>query len=302
MAAGRLESSRGGHYEQALERYRRVTELQPRNVEAWLRIAETNDRLDLRKEAIESYRKAIGLDPGYYEAYQEFGVFFYNRGEYERAVEQFRDAISRAPGFYEAYTNLGATLNKMGNDSAAEQALLASLKLKETYSALNSLAAMRAFQKRDADALVLYKRALKLRPDNVIVLLNLGDSSRREGLHAEAKTYYRRGSELASKELRNDPRNGRTRAFLGYFAARLGDQRRAEEETEQALQLASSHEGVIRRAVLTYEMLGRRDRALEIAGTATPDLLRELDRHPDLADFREDPRFKELKVKREKGG
>jgi hypothetical protein len=52
---------------------------------------------------------------------------------------------------------------------------------------------------------------------------------------------------------------------------------------------------VIRRAVVTYEMLGKRDRALEIAATATPDVLRELARQPDLADFSRDPRFLQMK-------
>ena len=56
---------------------------------------------------------------------------------------------------------------------------------------------------------------------------------------------------------------------------------------------------VIRRAVVMYEMLGRRDRALEITETAPSDVLRELDRQPDLADFRLDPRFIQLKATRE---
>jgi tetratricopeptide (TPR) repeat protein len=135
---------------------------------------------------------------------------------------------------------------------------------------------------------VLYKRALALDPRSYIILVNLGDSSRREGLPDEAGAYYQRGSEIASADLQNDPKNGRTRAFFGYFAARLGDRRRGEQEIEQALQFAPRDKTVIRRAVLTYEMLGHRDRALQIGETATPDVLRELDRHPDLADFRQD--------------
>ena len=35
---------------------------------------------------------------------------------------------------------------------------------------------------------------------------------------------------------------------------------------------------------------------------ATPDLLRELDRHPDLADFSQDSRFKQLVAKNPNGG
>src|SRR6185436_232784 len=135
---------------------------------------------------------------------------------------------------------------------------LASLKLKETARTLNSLAATRAYQKRDAEALVLYKRALDLDPRNYIILMNLGDSSRREGLGEKAAAYYRQGGDLASAELQNDPKNGRTRAIFGYFAGQLGDHSRSEQEIEQALQFAP-HDKIVRRlAIVAYEMRGRR--------------------------------------------
>jgi hypothetical protein len=66
---------------------------------------------------------------------------------------------------------------------------------------------------------------------------------------------------------------------------------------EQALQLSPSDSEVIRRAVLTYEMLGERDRALAVAERATSSVLHELDRHPDLAVLSQDSRFRELIAK-----
>jgi hypothetical protein len=53
---------------------------------------------------------------------------------------------------------------------------------------------------------------------------------------------------------------------------------------------------------LIYEMSGRRKLALDIAGRATNQVLHELDRHPDLAEFRQDPRFIELMMKSRNGG
>ena len=301
LAAGRLDFSRG-RYERALQNYQSVAERQPRNVEVLLRMAAVDEKLDLAKEAIEHYQKAIALEPDYYETYEEFGVFYYGRGEYENAAKQFRKVIQLAPRFINARINLGATLNDMGRDDAAAEALQASLRIKETGRALNSLAAIKAYQGRDADALILYKRALALDANNPIILLNLGDSSRRVSLDADSRLYYQRGSERALAELQNNPRSGPMRAFVGYFAARMGDARRGRQEIDQALQLEPQHKTVIRRAVVTYEVLGERDLALRSAAKATPDLLRELDRHPDLADFRRDPRFRELKAKMQNGG
>jgi hypothetical protein len=74
----------------------------------------------------------------------------------------------------------------------------------------------------------------------------------------------------------------------------LGDRARAEDEIGQALQLSPADGKVIRRAVLTFQALGLTDRALEALSHATPELLRELARHPDLAEFRQNPRFLQL--------
>jgi tetratricopeptide (TPR) repeat protein/TolB-like protein len=300
LAAGRMDES-SGHEEQALDSYRRVAERQPRNVEVWLRIASVNQVLKRTKETIESYRRAIALDPRYYETYEELGVFYFHGGEYAKAAEQFRRVNALAPRFTNGYTNLGAALSEMGQDGAAETALARSLAIQQTPRALNSLAAIRAYQKRDAEAIVLYKEAYARDPGNYICLLNLGDSCRRERMTAESADYYHRGMEVALASLKQNPRDALARAYLASFAAFLGDRSRGEQEIEQALQLGPSEKVVIRRAVVLYETLGHRDRALAIAETATPETLRELDRHPDLADFREDSRFRELKAKKEKG-
>jgi hypothetical protein len=89
---------------------------------------------------------------------------------------------------------------------------------------------------------------------------------------------------------------------VAYIAARFGDRKRAEDEIAQALQLSPGETKVIRSAVLTYEALGQRDRAIQVLNTATPDLLRELDRQPDVADFSRDSRFRQLVARNSNGG
>jgi tetratricopeptide (TPR) repeat protein len=301
LAKGRLEAA-NGHYEAALNCYRRVAEIQPRNLEVVLRIADMNGLLGLPAEAIQSYRNAIALDPAYYESYEEFGSFLFHRGEYSKAADQFRKVIQLAPKFYNAYANLGSTSTYMGRDEEAEKALIASLKIKENAGALNSLAALRAYQRRDVEAVALYKRALVLDPSSHVFLLNLGDSSRRLGLAQDALAYYEKGSVIALEQVNANPRDGAARAYLASFAARLGDRARAEAEIAQALQLSPGDKTVIRRAVLTFEALDQRDKAMAVAATAPLDVLRELDRHPDLADFCRDTRFREVKAQKEKGG
>jgi tetratricopeptide (TPR) repeat protein len=290
LAAGLLNESRS-QYLRALEDYRRVLDIEPRNVDASVRIGRIYETMNMPEKAIASYSQAIALDPNYYMPYQWLGVFYYRRGKHEQAAEQFQKAIDHAPGLYNAYTNLGAALDSIGREADAERALNRSLELKETPRALNSLGAVFAYERKDAEAVPKYQRAAALEPGNFIYWLNLGDSERRLGELRKAKAAYEKGHDLASAELRQNPGRGYTRAFGAYFKARLGDRPGAEQDIAEAMHLSPGDNEVIRCAVLTFEALAQRENSLSTLNRATPGMLLELSRHPDLADFRKDPRF-----------
>jgi tetratricopeptide (TPR) repeat protein len=300
LAAGHLNQTTG-HYEKALEDFRRVQDLEPRNADAFLRSAGVYDALDMPDKAIKDFLQAIELEPDYYEPYSRFGHFYYFRGKYLEAAEQYRKAIERAPGVFDVYTDLAAALDDAGRYEEAEQALVTSLKLHETADGWNSLGAVRAYEKRDAEAVTYYTRALSLDPAEYVYWLNLGDSNRRTGHLDEATTAYRKGMDLALVDLKDNARDGLTRAYVAYFAAQLGDTKRAQDEISQALQLSPGDNKVIRKAVLTYEALGQRDRAIQVLTGATPEVFQELNRQPDLADFRQDIRFKQVVAQIERG-
>ena len=121
-----------------------------------------------------------------------------------------------------------------------------------------------------------------------------GDADSKQGRVADAKTAYRKGMDLAQAEMASTPQRGYTHAVVAYFAARLGDKARAEQEIRRALDLSPGDDEIVRRAVLTYEALGERDRAFEALSRGTSQLLYDMNRQPDLPDFRDDPRFQQL--------
>jgi tetratricopeptide (TPR) repeat protein len=293
LVAGSLERA-AGRYEKALEYYRRVQEREPRNTDALRRIADVYNVMDMPDKAIALLKQAIALEPAYYAPYSELGVLYYRRGQYLDAAEQFRNTIARASRDVQDHINLGAALSDLGRDAEAEKALLASLDIQKTAGAYNSLGAIRAYQKRDAEAVELYRSALALNGRDKFYLLNLGDSYRRLARAKDAAAAYRSAREIALNELKQNPGNGYIRAFVAYFSARLGDPARAEDEIGQALQSSPGDGKVIRRAVLTFEALGMTDRALDVLANATPDLLHELGRQPDLANLQRNPRFIQL--------
>jgi tetratricopeptide (TPR) repeat protein len=189
----------------------------------------------MTSQAIEAYQKAIELDPDYYGGYHGLGVLYYYHGNYPEAVRQFQKSIERAPGLFDEYTNLGAALDELGRDTEAEKALLTSLKLRETPDALNNMGAMRAYQKRDVEAIAYYKRAVALDPSSYISVENLADSNRRLGRVRDANAAYRQAMDLALATLKENPRLGYPRGYVAYIAARLGDRKRERETKSRRL-------------------------------------------------------------------
>jgi eukaryotic-like serine/threonine-protein kinase len=293
LAAGMLSEAMEQHG-RALQEYQRVVDLEPRNIEAFIRMAAVYDKQDMPAGAIDSYRHAIELDPTFYDPHEYFGVFYYGRGKYSEAAEQFQQVIQLAPGMYNAYANLGATFERLGRTVDAETTLRHALALRESFRLLNNMGSLLLAEKKFAEALPYLQKAAALTPNDYVILLNLADAHRHLRHASAAKVNYQKGMDLALAELSQSPGNGLARAFVAYFAARLGDRGRAQQEIRQALRSSPGDNTVMRRAALTYETLGMRTEGLAALGGATGDLLRDLERDPDLADFCQDLRFKQL--------
>ncbi len=145
-------------------------------------------------------------------------------------------------------------------------------------------------QGKDDDAIPHYLKALEIGPETALLWLNLGISYERAGLSNQATAAFRRGLAVAERDL-TDPRNGRERADLAYLAAKLGDRQRAASEIAQALQLWPDHTETRWMAALTYETLGRREDTLGILAKSPAGMVLQLNRYPDVAELRRDPRF-----------
>ena len=91
-----------------------------------------------------------------------------------------------------------------------------------------------------------------------------------------------------------NPRDGYVRSALGYLVGRLGDTRRAEWGTVQALRLSPADADTRFIAALTYEALGRRQDTLAVLDASPKDVIADLNRWPEVDDLHRDPRFIQL--------
>ena len=282
----------------ALREFQRVAEIEPTNIDVFIQIARVYDKLEIPEKAIESFRHASQLDPTYYDPHEYFGVFYFHRGRFSEAAAEFQRVTELAPGMYNAYSNLGSSLQRLGRLADAEKAMGRALELRETARTLNNMGDLLLSEQRFSDALPYLQKATVLTPNDYYVWLNLADAHRKLGRTQDSRADCRQVMNLALSELSHMPREGYARALVGYCAARLGDRRRAADESRQALQLEPGNNSVIRRAVLTYEAIGLRSEALAALTDATADLLKNLQDDPNLADFCRDSRFRELAAKK----
>jgi Flp pilus assembly protein TadD len=69
--------------------------------------------------AATAFRKASDMDPGDAEAWTNLGVVLIRSGEEARGVEAFRRALRAVPGYPEAHRNLAVALDRQGRGTEA---------------------------------------------------------------------------------------------------------------------------------------------------------------------------------------
>ncbi len=118
------------------------------------------------KEAETVYRKAIEAAANDANARVRFGIFLQQQDRADDAVRQFKMALQLAPGNTYAHHNLALAYLAQKRVSDAEKELGESMKADPRYPApVFLLGDLRSVQKRNAEALELYRAALRLSID-----------------------------------------------------------------------------------------------------------------------------------------
>lgn len=111
---GRLE-----RHEEAIEKFRRATEIDPGFLYAWNGWANRLSYLGRHEEAIEKYQRAIDLDPKFLFAWNGWGNSLGNLDRHEEAIEKFKRATEIDPKFHYAWNGWGNRLSNLGRHEEA---------------------------------------------------------------------------------------------------------------------------------------------------------------------------------------
>jgi tetratricopeptide (TPR) repeat protein len=186
----------------ALDYFRKATELNPKNADAyisWGIVLSKQERLD---NAIAFIRKAIQLDPQSADAYEQWGVIFVKQGKLDEAIAKFRKATELDPKHPDAYGDWGAILHRQGKlDEAIVQLgkqIDVTPKDPDPYTELGLVLEK---QGKLDEAIEHFRKAVELDPSHVDAYDSWGFILDKQGKSDEAIAQFRRAIEVDPKSV-----------------------------------------------------------------------------------------------------
>lgn len=292
---------RAGQFQDAERELRRAVELEPKNADGQLRLAESLAAQNRAKDAEAGYRKLIQTDPNDWRAYHFLGALLFDNGRYEDAIASFQKAIQLAPDNPAIYRIMGVAYHRLDRDPEAAETLQKALAIRPTPYVLTNLGTVYYYEGRYLDAVSAYERAITNGANDYSIWGNLGDAYRfTAGNQAKATEAYGHAIQLVREQLSAGPDSPELRSRLATFLAKTGEKQRAMEAIRQCENSPKLDPTSMFHLGIASELCGRRDAALEWLGKAVKAGfgMKEIQNDPDLVALRRDPGYHRLVVSR----
>ncbi len=242
-----IEAFEQGEYEKALKLFKAVATRRPRDAFAFRDVGHAAFHLQEHSEALEAYRHALQIQPHLLDAQFNLGLIHLQRGQVHDAMHAFLETLDLihplTPGtyylglFHNASTltlqcrlNLGGLFKERGElEKALEQYRLVAESWPKNILAQGSLGDCLMALERFDEAMVVYKRSLKLIPEGP-EQLNLRNDL--------GVTYFRKGeidhAVAEFKEvLKQDPGNANAVYNLGQLYRQEGQSDRMRKDFDE---------------------------------------------------------------------
>jgi Flp pilus assembly protein TadD len=175
LAVRALEQKR---YEDAGEEFRRAYELDPSNLRGLLGMAEVYFQLDQPDKAVQAIAHEVRKTPQRLDLRKELANTEFRAGQFDRAIADYGSLIDRIKDSpieqAELYARIGTTYSRAGDTQQAVENLQKARQLNPTNVAyITQFAQFLDMMGRHSEAVTAYREALKLEPDNAVVLNNL---------------------------------------------------------------------------------------------------------------------------------
>jgi Flp pilus assembly protein TadD/tRNA A-37 threonylcarbamoyl transferase component Bud32 len=269
--------------------------LDPRSSEAYNELGALYKLQGRTAEAEPALRKAIDLSPDDWRWHMQLGSFYRDTGEIDPGRKEFEEALRLTPSNVLAMNNLAGVMLRQSRYKEAqatwERAIALDPRFRPAYSGLGAALML---QGEFAQAGAAFRKAIELNSKSYTAWGNLGSASAwSPGGKAEAQKAYLQAIQIAEQQRLQTPKEPQLLASLGGYYASVGDAAHAVPLLRQAVALNPDSPQVTYTTGESYEILHRRDDALNWINRAITlgYSLEYIKRSPELAALRSDPRF-----------
>jgi tetratricopeptide (TPR) repeat protein/peroxiredoxin len=192
--------------------------------------------------------------------YLSYGSIFFQRGYFEQAESFFRQALRDDPASAEAYYGVGSACLNLQKTAEARASFQHAIELAPSYpdtlpNAWNNLGLLAARENHTDEAVGYFERALKLNPDHLIALENLGNSYRQQKNWEQARKVLEHAVAVSP----GDPESNYS---LGMVFAQTNDTARAYDFLQRALKARPAYPEALNNLGILYLRTQRRDQAV----------------------------------------
>ena len=253
-----------GHYDEAIEQFQKVLNIEPANTFAYEGLANAQYNLKRNGEAEATYQQAIAVRPNYWAPYNWLGVLYLHTGKTEMAAEMFRKVTELAPGNHQAFYNLCGADYMLGKWDEAEEMCKKSLAIRPSGSAYSNLGTITFYEGHFERSAQYFDKAVKLEPRDSELWGNLGDAYRwSPGGRAKALSAYSKAASLVREGLRVNPKSYRLLGDLSTYEAKSSHIKQAIRDLQKALPLAPKDYQLMYNAAIVYHLAGQQPKALD---------------------------------------
>ena len=192
--------------------------------------------------------------------YLSYGSVYFQRGYFDQAETSFRLALQDNPASAEALYGIGSIYLKQQKTSEARESFERAIKLHASYpdtlpNAWNNLGLLAAREGRAAEAIPLFQEALRLSPDHLVALENLGNAYRQQKQWDEARKVLERAVAVG-------PQDPEANYSMGMVFAQLDDRDHAYEYLQRALKFRPAYPEALNNLGVLYLRTSQRDEAV----------------------------------------
>jgi len=268
--------------------------LDARNADAYMAQADLAKKQGRLDQVEPNLQKAVDLAPEYWSAHATLGVHYLLKNRLPEARTEIEKLLELAPDNPAAYNYLGLVNSQEWRLEEARKAYEKEIQLAPTAAAYSNLGLVLrdSGAYRDAEKAIL--KAIDMNPGDHRIWGHLASVYRRSpDMKEKAPAAFAKAIEIAEKVRKVSPNEVDVLASLGRFYASIGDRKNSVPMMRQALALDNGSPGLLMRMGEAYESLGQREEALRLIGMALKLGLarQEVERSPELALLRKDPRF-----------